>query len=196
MRHERCAEQFLVQLRHAIDQRDADQWRAAWGTQTARTRFYRTLLTTVAGALDLELEQELLLVDFVMVGTRDRVPRVFLESENIATSSVQEIRKLCCLSAPVKVLLTVCAWDDAPGIWNGDGQRRPLTAAWSQEVAAHRAAGTLVGAIIAIIAEWRPDNRLCFHALRFDAPQPVETLLSDREMGPSPAAAGGAPETD
>lgn len=153
MTDHRWKQDVIRRFEEAIDKTDLPTLRAAWETQTARTVFYKDIFQKVGNKLELDLESQLLIVDMALVGRHDRVPRVFIESENIATSAIQEVRKLCCLSAPLKVLLAVCEWDETSGVWL-KGMRPLLLREWTGEVARHAAAGSLVGDVIAIVAEW------------------------------------------
>jgi hypothetical protein len=55
---------------------------------------------------------EFLRCDFTLVNA-EGIPLVFLESENIHGSASEEIEKLCCIAAPVKVLFLSCSWYDS-----------------------------------------------------------------------------------
>src|SRR5205814_6852218 len=136
----------------------------------------------VAEALDLALEPELLIVDFALVGKVDRVPRVFVESENIASSADQEVRKLCCLAAPLKVLLSVCEWDEAPSVWRRGSVRPRLLPAWRRVVAAHADAGLLSGEIVGVVAEWRPDHFLRLYSVSLRDPSLEDVILLSRDL--------------
>ncbi len=121
------ADQFLGAFAQRIASIGAGVLRTAWHSQHERTALYTGILRDVAGDMELTLEEQLLIVDYALVDATTNVPRVFIESENIAFSAMQEVRKLCCLAAPLKVLLSVCEWDESPGVWpNGSVRRRVL----------------------------------------------------------------------
>src|SRR5437762_2432358 len=90
----------------------------AWKSKTNRTKFVKHFLSQVASALGLTLERELWKVDFalsVVSETESNVPVIFVESENVIKDVSREggeVRKLCCHSAPLKVLITVGEWDE------------------------------------------------------------------------------------
>jgi hypothetical protein len=83
-------------------------------SQSARTNFYCTaLLPAVARELGCTAEYELFRVDCSLcVGASNgrAVPVIHVESENIASSATHEVRKLSCLAAPIKVLITCVDW--------------------------------------------------------------------------------------
>ena len=115
---------------------DAAEVLDAWASQTARTAWYRrSVLQRLADELDLDLRAEFLRVDFSM-WTRepDAVPVVFIESENLASTATDEVRKLCSVSAPLKVLLTCVEWGEH---WPGGGKRNELVARWQALARAH-----------------------------------------------------------
>lgn len=169
--------QFLEHFRDNIIQAELPVLRAAWRTQSARTAFYEKMLTNVARAMDMTLERELLIVDFALISPKDLVPQIFVESENIATSAVHEVRKLCCLAAPLKILLAVCSWDETAGVWPRGPLRPQVLNAWRHEVALHAAAGSLVGEIVAVVAEWRHDQTLRFYSVDLRAARALDDIF-------------------
>lgn len=177
---------FLALLAESVDRVDLRALHLSWETQTARTALYGKVLSDVAMAMGLQLEPELLVVDFALIGADDRVPKVFIESENIATSAVQEVRKLSCLAAPLKVLLAVCEWDEAPEVWPHGSPRSGLLDAWRREVALHAAAGSLVGSIVAVVAEWRDDHFLRLYAVDLrNSGAPDEMIVNRNVLAPT-----------
>jgi hypothetical protein len=187
---ESLRDKFLRLFAAAMTDADPTTLRAAWASQGARTHFYSNIFARVAAGLDLDLEQELLIVDYAMVGKDDGVPRIFIESENIAFSAVQEVRKLCCLAAPLKVLFSVCEWDESESLWKNGSMRPHLLPEWRQAVAKHKAAGTFCGDIIAVVAEWRPDDSLRFYSLSLLDSAGDDAILYVRAVG-SPGAETG-----
>ncbi len=145
MTAESLREQFLRSFKECIANSGSARLREAWKSQTTRTAFYDEIFERVAGSFDLRLEHQLLIVDYAMV-TKDDVPRVFIESENIASSAAQEVRKLCCLASPLKVLFSVCEWDESFP-WRRGSMRPRVLPAWRQVVAQHEAAGHRFAAI-------------------------------------------------
>lgn len=112
----------------------------AWSTHTERTLFYRKLLRGVAEDVELDFRSELFTVDFVM-WTRDLppVPIVFIESENFPSTADHEVRKLSCISAPLRVLMAPIQWDQSPGVWPKGGFRNHLLHQWRTIVRGYQA---------------------------------------------------------
>src|SRR5271157_1214041 len=93
-----------------LNARSLAEFKSAWASLPAKTEFYRTiLLKKVGDRLKYELGCEHLLRDFVLFN-KDRVPVVFIESENNHASASHEIEKLCAVSSPVKALFLSCSW--------------------------------------------------------------------------------------
>lgn len=111
------ADRFTDAYHEALANIGAEALSRAWLSQTERTRFLGDdIIPAVAKRLGFieRPEKELLQVDFAIakkVGSID-VPVIFIESENIAETTSREVHKLCCLSAPLKVLISVCEWSD------------------------------------------------------------------------------------
>ena len=185
MTDEPLSVRFCAAFANALGNADLGLLRAAWLTPGARTAFYADLFRQVGAELTLDLEQELLIVDFALIGRSDRVPRVFIESENVASFAVQEVRKLCCLSAPLKVLLTVAEWDNSPSVWPKGAVREQLLPVWCEEVSRHRAAGTLVGEVIVVVAEWRPENILHCYTRSLESSTTADEIFVRRSVGDS-----------
>ena len=123
---------FSTSLRKHLESATNDALEEAWAAHPKRTAFYRSnLLPQVAKDLDLQITNEgLFKVDFTMWAKVDghSVPRVFLESENAANTAGHEILKLCCLSAPLRVLISLSEWDDESDIWRSTRLQSAFTA--------------------------------------------------------------------
>src|SRR5438445_12759241 len=76
-----------------------------WGTETGRTKMYtERIVPGIGQRLGLEYVPEWLNIDG---GYWDRgLARIFLETENNAQITYQEMDKLCHVRAPLKVLIT------------------------------------------------------------------------------------------
>jgi hypothetical protein len=143
----------------------------AWERSANRTEFYRVIaLRESARAMGYEFDCELYKVDFVMWKKVDaqKVPVIFIESENDAMTATHEIRKLCCIAAPLRILITVVEWDESKGVWLSGGYRSPLLAEWQSVVRAYNSVWPRPGLIGLIVGEWRPDNVLRFYANAID----------------------------
>lgn len=151
---------LLVDRFGAVDQSDLA---TAWSSFTLRTDWYaQHVLPAVAAVMGLQYCREFLLVDYALCATApggSAVPVIFVESENDSTSAVQEVRKLCALAAPVRVLLTVAEWDTTPGVWPHGGTSAGLLREWRLACDDYSYAyGTLPGIVAAVIGEWRTDD--------------------------------------
>jgi CheY-like chemotaxis protein len=143
--------------------------RKAWSTHAERTAYYRKLLHRVATDLELDFRNELFTVDFVMWTRSDPpIPIVFIESENFAFTAHHEVRKLSCISAPLRVLMAPIQWDESPGVWPNAGLRRHLLDQWRTIVRSYQETWSRSGIFALVIGEWRPDNVLRFYANAFD----------------------------
>ncbi len=153
---------------HAASEADLKK---AWSKHADRTHFYREILHKVSGGLGFGIKSEEFKVDFVMwtKGSEEPVPLVFIESENFAATASHEIRKLSCLTTPLRVLITVVQWDETPSIWAGRGLRSKLLAEWEAIIRRYNFVWPRVGLLGLIIGEWRPDNTLRFYANAFRA---------------------------
>jgi hypothetical protein len=122
---------FVCQLKIYLESADRGALVGAWERSANRTEFYRTVaLRKIATAMGYEFGRELYKVDFVMwkVVDSEKVPVIFIESENDAMTATHEIQKLCCIAAPLRVLITVVEWDESKGVWRSGGYRRALLA--------------------------------------------------------------------
>jgi len=138
--------------------------------------------------LGLTLERELWKVDFalsVVSKTESKVPLIFVEAENDIRDVSREggeVRKLCCHSAPLKVLITVGKWDETSSVWKGRSARSLCLGKWQGIVRDHAAVWPHRGLFGVIVGEWfdlsAATGRLRFYA---NAIQPDGSLLSPEE---------------
>lgn len=168
------------------------------GPNTKRTRFYRTdLLPRVSRKLGLALGSEAfnLKVDFVMWKTK--VPWIVIESENtFGDASKIEVPQLCCLAAPVKVLISCCPWEEGEWPKKGDwrGRRNQLLNEWRSIAQRQAQVWRSSGVLGIIIGEWNhyvhPDDKLTFYGLALDSEGRIfdqdQILFHQREMPASP----------
>jgi hypothetical protein len=142
-----------------------------WSNEKKRTRFYlRHLLPAISDGLGLGWKCEVFhRADFVIFDAGERgVPLIMIESENKPFSAATEVRQLCLLSAPLKVLLTVTEWDDEPGGWQHGGYRRELLDEWASVIRAFSKVWPRTGVLAILVGERRLD-RLRFYATVFDS---------------------------
>jgi hypothetical protein len=163
---------FVSHFRANIEKASTIHLSDAWAESAKRTKFYRDVaLQGVARDMGYQFGKELFTVDYVMwkKGERHDVPIIFIESENDAFTATHEIKKLSCITAPLRVLITVIEWDDSPGIWVGGGQRAKLLAEWQSIIRSYNSVWGRSGVIGLLVGEWRQDGLLRFYANSFDA---------------------------
>lgn len=147
--------EFLIKYSRVLDRRSPQDIRNAWSTRPKRTDFYADhLLPAVAKELQLEHSKEFLSIDHVLRDSRS-VPRVFIESENIAAEAHDEIRKLCAVSCPLRVLLTVVEWDLTQGVWTPPyaSQQDVLLRKWGGIAVAHQQSWPNRGLLALLVGE-------------------------------------------
>lgn len=175
------ADAFVVE----VDQMPVADVALAWASHKERTRLYASrVLPAVAQRLGLSHTKELFKVDAAMLrpaSNGEQVPIVFIESENNATSSKHEMRKLCALSCPLAVLISVIEWN--PDVYGPKARRESLTQAWSDIIRAHAEVWQRPGIVGVLVGEWGPDDHLRFYRLAYSMNGSVcvpETMVSDR----------------
>jgi hypothetical protein len=92
----------------------------AWSKHNHRTAFYSELvLPEAARQMGWQLTREFLSIDYALTksGIFDSAPLIFIESENWPISAFQEVHKLACVNAPLKVLIAVARWDRTPDVY-------------------------------------------------------------------------------
>ena len=149
--------EFLKEFGQVLDKRSSEIIGKAWThPESNRTAFYANdVLPDMANALGLVCKrEEFLNIDHVFRDS-DRVPRVFIESENRADTAEAEIRKLCAASCPLRVLITVARWDLSEGVWlSPDGsQRNALLSRWEEIVLAHHRVWPNPGLLALLVGE-------------------------------------------
>jgi hypothetical protein len=95
-------------------------------------------------------------------------PVVFVESEEQATCADQEVKTLCSLAAPLKVLITVGEWEDVTPRWRNGGHRSTLVTRWRAIRSAYHEAWRDPGVFGVLVGESDPDGILRFHAFELD----------------------------
>lgn len=169
----------------------------AWQSSANRTRLYEhRVLPQVASKMSLRFKKEEFRVDFTFckaVLDTYEVPVIFIESENIATSAHHEIRKLCCLHAPLKVLIVCAEWSDEPGAWPHGGCKQVLLEQWRQQINAHNREWASSSTIGIIVAEW--NQLLRYYAVAFNHFGDVvddHRIIFEREVTQEQAVPPGA----
>ena len=158
--------EFIEHFNDCIRKCSDEQWRQAWGNSTNRTKFYtEDLLPQVAKNMNLKITKEEFKVDFVM-GIEDpyfeyKIPKIYIESENVFNSAGHEIRKLCSLNSPLRILITVDKWPNEPE------KKFSKLREWQSIIAAHKKHNKdFAGTIGILIGDFESDI-LRFHALAF-----------------------------
>jgi hypothetical protein len=144
-------EEFKSSLKTIIENTEDKVLIKAWDSK--RTSFYKNeLFTKLAKSLNLIYKnKEFLTVDgtFYKQNREDGalVPIVFIESENQENTTDNEINKLCCLNAPLKVLFIACEWNEE--------KRKDLTEGfWELILHDYLECNKLVGYLGIIVGEW------------------------------------------
>jgi hypothetical protein len=141
------------------------EFESAWRSLSDKTRFYdRVLMPKVAARLGYGLQYEFVLCDYVF-WNRDRVPMVFIESENAHGTATSEIDKLCCFSSPVKALFLSCE--------RADGERDKYLPGWKERFATHHKYCDLNAVYMTVVGEWgrgkpKDDGILRYYIESFD----------------------------
>jgi len=156
---------FKQSLLEGIKETDVRAFEQAWKSCNDRTLFYfDILLPRVAQKLKLGFQKEKpFRIDGIFTirgGQTNDVPIIYLESENNARSSYEEVYKLCCLNAPLKVLIVCTEWDDQ--IW----KEQVVYKYWHYIIEDFKDELSLTGYFAFIIAAW--DETLKFHSYVFN----------------------------
>jgi len=161
---------------------------AAWQKPSRRTKLYAgTIVPKIASHLGLSDISELFKVDWVMrtpCSTGEFVPVVFVESENVAKTAGHEMRKLCAISCPLAVLITVIEWN--PTVFPKKASRDRLMTEWERIIKAHYEIWPRQGTIGVIVGEWGPNNFLRFYSLAYSTQGEIcdqPSLLFEKPIG-------------
>jgi hypothetical protein len=168
----------------AILSLEANRLAEIWAAQYSRTIFSADeLLKSVSKNLDLDFKREHSRVAYSMWDCRsdsEPTPVIFVESEEQATCADQEVKTLCCLAAPLKVLITVGEWEDAMPRWRNGGLRSTLVTRWRSIRSAYNTAWRDPGVFGVLVGESDPDGLLRFHAFELDAG--TDSPVADRVL--------------
>jgi len=165
-----------------IDALSDSELTEAWKSSKNRTYMYeRKTLGSVAQAMGMTYIKEKFKIDYTFCRKADdgeEVPLVFIESENNAFDAKHEMRKLCCLSSPLKVLITCVEWSDEEGYWKRGGNRKKLTDEWSKIISSHNSIWPQAAVTGVLIAE-KNNHTLRFYSLVYG---PNGSLIKDSEV--------------
>jgi len=102
-----------------------DDLKAVWDIPEERTNLYDNLMKELAEDLGYYFRPQFLRIDYALCDKERKVPLIFIEFENNALLIAEdELRKLCCVSAPLKVIISVIEWSDEPGYWKNGGYKK------------------------------------------------------------------------
>jgi hypothetical protein len=159
---------------------DDSELLSAWEASGNRTKLYENrIIQSVANKLELEFIKEDFKIDYTLcqrIGDY-KVPLVFIESENDARSADHEIRKLCCMNAPLKVLIVCSEWSDEKGYWKNGGDKQLLTEKWQNQIRAHGKIWSSNSVTAVIVAEWKEELR--YYSFVFDS---YGNIIEDHEI--------------
>jgi hypothetical protein len=143
-----------------------------WAAQYSRATFCADeLLGSVARDLELDFKREHSRVAYSMWhrhSDSEPMPVIFIESEEQATCADQEVKTLCCLAAPLKVLMTFGEWEDVIPRWRNGGHRSTLVTRWRSIRSTYHAAWRDPGVFGVLVGESDPDGVLRFHGFELD----------------------------
>jgi hypothetical protein len=184
---------FLRRFADVLDGVQAQHLRQVWNQPQQWGAFYAGWVFPQVACRwhpPLAHQVEFLNIDHVLLrnSQNHQVPWVFIESENNAHSAHEEVRKLCAVSAPLRVLVTRSPWwDDTPNFWprGALSEAGQLLPHWAAIPTAHNHVWPNPGLLALLVAEqcseeWhRPPTtwpthaefqnyRLRFYAYRFE----------------------------
>lgn len=175
------ANRFLDAFEAEIDLCSSSRLGSAWAGRKQRTAYYTSeLMPKISDRLGLVVGREEFKVDFVMSreGMRGHpVPKIFIESENDFLGATHEIRKLCALNTPLRVLITVT--QKAITSEHGSPAHGQLRE-WQDIIRAHHEGGDDFRGVICVIvgqqkADWVYFDACAFH-LTGDLMRPLSLL--------------------
>ena len=158
-------ETFKSNVHQAMQSMPYDQLCKGWESKTNRTRLYfDELFPQVASAMGYEYGKEKLFrIDGVFYRRGPSgylVPHVFIESENDADSAGDEVYKLCCLNAPLKILF-ICQE------WTLDRKTELTQDEWNYIINDFVKENHLIGILGIVVAEW--DTEFKLHTFAYNA---------------------------
>jgi hypothetical protein len=148
----------------------SSEFNAAWASSGKRTKFYaETVMPRIAKQLKLTAGKEEFHVDYVMsrLSRGERlVPKIYIESENSYDAADHEIRKLCSLNSPLRVLVTVWSRPESP---RTEAELHKNLREWQDIVRAHAEVNTNFAGVIGIIIASQKNRGVLFRTCAFDS---------------------------
>lgn len=137
----------------------------SWVSKAERSKFYfESLLPKISELLELEFRTErpfrIDAIFFKRGSQTTDIPVIYIESENNIKSSNEEIYKLCCISAPLKILFVCNSWTEKQ-------KDEIVNGYWQYIIEDFAEAKLLSGNICILIAEW--DDNLKFYSYCFNS---------------------------
>jgi len=181
---------FRVSVCNQLEHTSTERFRNVWHNDRARTAFYTgDLFPRIASDLKFETFCELFRVDMAMglLSPAGLIPLVWVESENNSNSASQEVKKLACLSGPLKVLITCDEWDETPGAWRHGGRKTRLLQSWTTILQSHSQLLPTQSLFAILVGEWNNSrSTLRFYGTTLDATgKRIEddSILMERDIG-------------
>lgn len=163
----RLWENFKYAFKDIISSFPINTLQQSWSSSTARNEFYfKTLFPKIALSLNFEYKTERPLrtdaIFWKRGGQTTELPFVYIESENTARNSHEEIYKLCCLSSKLKILF-IC------NLWTTKEKDELVDGFWKYQIDDFSEANILTGNLCIVIAEWTDRLRFYSHCYNENA---------------------------
>lgn len=157
-------EQFKDAFKITINSLPIETLEQSWLSRPSRNNFYFTnLLPKIAEHLELDFKRERPFrfdaIFFKRCSQTTEVPVVYIEAENEAKSSNEEIYKLCCINAPLKILF-IC------NEWNETQKSKISSEYWHYIIDDFAEQNLLSGSTCILIGAW--DDKLRFYSYCID----------------------------
>jgi hypothetical protein len=137
---------FRAAFCNALDEAEKAHFLEAWQSIENKTVFYaQTFMPAVAKKLGHVLQAEKLRCDYAFLNT-DGVPIIFAEAENNHGTASHEIKCLCCLTSPLKVLVLSCDWQAS--------EKQKYLPRWCETIRTHHAIISMDCLYAVIVGEW------------------------------------------
>lgn len=181
------AKSFLGALRDSLLSCDGSRLVKAWPIKPKRTRLYaESTIPEVAKALRLTHLQEKFTVDHALVRlsiNEHEVPQIYIESENDYRAATHEIRKLCSLNSPVRVLITATDKGFPP---DPSGGAYAKLREWQALIRSHHQENSQFNGVVVIVIGQLVSDKLSFRACAFHSNGDLSIpmwLLLERNAG-------------
>lgn len=162
------SEAFFLSFRKYILSCPVDEIRQAWASRPKRTAFYaHQMMPAIAQDLSLIHGKEEFKVDYVlskMSTNGHAVPKIYIESENDFQSATHELRKLCSLNSPLRILVTVTTMEFLPK--PASGAYKQLRE-WQSIVRSHNEQNLDFKGVLGIVVGRKIKSEIIFHGCAF-----------------------------